>query len=56
MVRPHRASLWAVRDADLRCTLGSAYSITGIMKDLIVETIGVRLRCSRMADGMVGRL
>ena len=56
MVRPHRASLWAVRDADLRCALGFSYSMTGIMKDFILEAIWFRLRHSRMADGMVGRL
>ena len=56
VVRPTRASLWEVREDDLHCALGIAYSIIGIMKDLILETIGFRLRYSRMADGMVGCL
>ena len=56
MVRPNRASLWAVREAALRCTLGFSYSIIGIVNDLILEAIGFRLRYSRMVDGMVGCL
>lgn len=56
VVRPTRASLWAVREDALRSALGTSYSTKGIMKDLMLEAIGFRLRYSRMADGMVGCL
>lgn len=35
----------------LRCASGTSHSSIGMMKDLILEAIG--LKCSRLADGMV---
>ena len=54
VLRPIRASLQAVREDVLRCASGTSHSSIGMMKDLILETIG--LRNSRMADGMLGFL
>ncbi len=56
VVRPTRASLWRVREDDLHRALGISYSTIAIIKDLILEAMGFRLRYSRMADGMVGCL
>ena len=46
VLRPTRASLQAVRGGCLRCASGTSHSIIAMIKDLVLEAIG--LRYSRM--------